>query len=60
MEDDLMTPVTTAPEDFFAELREQTTVTLLAGGLLRYTDPSFAPVTPADELDAAALPPAAD
>lgn len=60
MEDELTTPITSAPEDLFAELREQTTVTLLSGGLLRYTDPSFASAGPAEELDTDELAAAAD
>lgn len=51
MDDELMTPIATAPEDLFAELREQTTVTLLSGGLLRYTDPSFASAAPFEETE---------
>jgi hypothetical protein len=53
MDDETMTPITTVAEDLFAELREQTIVTLLSGGLLRYTDPSFADIAPSEELDTA-------
>jgi hypothetical protein len=59
MEDAPITPITTAPEELFAELREQRTVTLLSEGLLCYADPSVASVAP-DELDADELSPAAD
>ena len=60
MEDESITPITTAPEDLFAELREQTTVTLLSEGLLCYADPSFAPAAVPEELESDALSPAAD
>lgn len=60
MEDDSTIPITVAPEDLFVDLREQTTVTLLSGGLLRYTDPNLAPVTPTSELDGDELSAAAD
>ena len=60
MDDEMMTPITTAAEDLFAELREQTAVTLLSGGLLRYTDPSFAATAPMEETDTAPSFPAAD
>jgi hypothetical protein len=60
MEDELATPITAAPEDLFAELREQTVMTLLSGGLLRYTDPSFASAAPTEDPEADALSPAAD
>lgn len=60
MDDEIPSPPITEPEDFFDELREQTTMTLLSEGLLRYTDPSFASAPPDDEQEADALSPAAD
>ena len=51
MDDELFTPNITQPEELFPELREQTTVMLLAEGLLRYTDPSFAFSSPVEEGD---------
>jgi hypothetical protein len=60
MEDELMPPITTAAEDLFDDLRDQTTVTLLSEGLLRYTDPSFAATPSAEELESDVLSPAAD
>ncbi len=60
MEDELTTPMTTAPEDLFVELREQTNVTLLSEGLLRYSDPSFVSATGLEEPETDLLSPAAD
>jgi hypothetical protein len=60
MEDELTTPITTAAEDLFADLRAQTAVTLLSEGLLRYTDPSFAATAPVEEPEGDLLPAAAD
>jgi hypothetical protein len=60
MEDELTIPITTAAEDLFTELREQTTVSLLSEGLLRYTDPSFATAAPPEESEDDLFAPAAD
>ena len=60
MEEEILTPSITEPEEFFAELREQTTITLLSEGLLRYTDLSFASAAPTEERDVDALSVAAD
>jgi hypothetical protein len=60
MDDELGTPIIVEPEDLFDDLREQTAVTRLAEGLLRYSDPSFAPTPPADEPEAEGAALAAD